>query len=109
MSKCTRPKERRSVYSRILLCYDGSAEGRNELRQGADVAIAMHAETHLLAICGSVLESNVREGITELSFPCADDPAQEILREGVACLADRGLYPRGHIVYGHPLHHLPDV
>ena len=29
------------MYQNILLCYDGTAEGRRALRHGADVAIAM--------------------------------------------------------------------
>jgi len=97
------------MYSRILLCYDGSAEGRNALRQGADVAIAMHAETHLLAICRSNLETVVPEGITETLFRCDDDMAEKVLREGVAWLTERGLSAQGHIVYGDPLDQIPAV
>ncbi len=97
------------MYTKILLCYDGSAEGRSALRQGADVATCMGAETHLLAICRSNLESTIPEGVTEALFRCDADVAQRILQEGVARLEERGLKAQGYLVYGDPLEHIPEV
>ena len=37
-------------FSRILLCYDTTREGRRALRFGADLAQQLGAETHLLAV-----------------------------------------------------------
>lgn len=37
-------------YSRILLCYNATREGRMALRQGAALALELNAETHLLAV-----------------------------------------------------------
>ena len=37
------------MYNKILLCYDATEEGRRALRQGADIAAAMNADTFLLA------------------------------------------------------------
>ena len=50
-----RRRNRPSCTSNILLCYDGTAEGRRALRQGADVAIAMKSRAYLLAICRNML------------------------------------------------------
>ena len=44
------------MYQRILLCYDGTIEGRRALRQGADVAIAMNSHAYLLAICRDLVD-----------------------------------------------------
>ena len=41
------------MYRNILLCYDGTVEGREALKEGAEVALAMNAHTHLLAILRS--------------------------------------------------------
>lgn len=97
------------MFTKILLCYDGSVEGRNALRQGADVALCMHAETYLVAICKSGIDSSVPEGITPALIQHDDDRAQAILREGVAWLKERGLDAHGCLVYGDPLEHIPSI
>jgi hypothetical protein len=43
------------MYRKILLCYDGTREGRNALKEGAEVALCMNAETYLLAIVRSMV------------------------------------------------------
>src|SRR3954451_13491260 len=97
------------MFLKILLCYDGSEEGRNVLKQGADVAICMRAETHLLAICRSSLKSAAPEAVTEALVRCDDEIAAGILREGVAWLEARGLAAQGHLEYGNPLDCIPEV
>src|SRR5690349_3883525 len=97
------------MYRRILLCYDGSTEGRNALRQGADIALCMKAETHLLAICRSSLDGTIPEGITEALFQSDQDRAIAILREGVEWLKDHGLTAHGYLVYGDPAVQIPDA
>ena len=51
------------MYNKFLLCYDATEEGRRALRQGADIAAAMNADTFLLAICRSMLSTAVPEGV----------------------------------------------
>jgi len=97
------------MYRKILLCYDGTEEGRNALRQGADIALAMQAEAHLLAICRSSLDAAVPEGVNPALFRCDDERAQGILEEGVRWLRDRGLAAHGQLVYGDALEHIPRV
>jgi nucleotide-binding universal stress UspA family protein len=92
------------MYRNVLLCYDGTAQGRNALLEGADVAIAMRANAHLLAILRSTLHGvNVPEGITGDSFDDDDRAAKAILDQGVTWLRDRGVQAEGHIVLGDPL------
>ena len=91
------------MYQRILLCYDGTAEGRNALRDGADVAICMKTETHLLAIIRSTTGRSVPEGLTEAAFHRENEEAMQILNEGVAWLKERGLDAHGYIAFGDPI------
>src|SRR4051794_23801969 len=97
------------MYRRILLCYDGSSEGRNALREGADIALCMQAEAFLLAICRSTVESAVPEAVTETLFRCDEDRAKAVLAEGVAWLKARGLVAQGLLTYGDPLRHIGET
>ncbi|HZQ60253.1 MAG TPA: universal stress protein [Casimicrobiaceae bacterium] len=97
------------MYRKVLLCYDGTTEGRNALREGAEVALCMGAEAHLLAICRSGIDGSVPEGITPALIQCDDDRSQAILKEGVSWLEARGLKAHGLLVYGDPLDHIPNV
>jgi nucleotide-binding universal stress UspA family protein len=91
------------MFQKILLCYDGSVEGRNALKNGADVAIAMHAETHLLAIIRRIPTGGVPEGVNETTIRLEDEEAQRILKEGVNWLMERGLAAHGYIAFGDPI------
>jgi nucleotide-binding universal stress UspA family protein len=94
------------VFRNILLCYDGSREGRNALKQGADVALAMAARAYLLAI---VRQTRLvpPEGVTEASVRGEGELAGAILLEGVRWLEERGLEAEGRLVYGDPLDEIP--
>jgi nucleotide-binding universal stress UspA family protein len=91
------------MYRTVLLCYDGSVEGRNALREGADVAIAMHADTHLLAILRSLEGMNVPEALSAAVFEDEERMAQGILDEGVLWLREHGLHATGHVSFGAPV------
>jgi nucleotide-binding universal stress UspA family protein len=97
------------MFKNVLLCYDGSAEGRRALRQGADVVLCMQSEAYLLAICRSMMASSVPEGITPELVMSEDNSAEALLREGVEWLRARGITARGSLVYGDPLQHVPRI
>ena len=97
------------MYRSILLCYDGTAEGRRALRQGADVAMAMKANAYLLAICRNMLSTAVPEGITPELVRCEEETAQALLTEGVQWLEDHGVPAEGQLVFGNPMVHIPEV
>jgi len=97
------------MYRTILLCYDGTPEGRRALRHGADVAMAMKSNAYLLAICRNLLSTAVPEGITPELVRCEEETAQALLTEGVQWLKDHGVPAEGQLVFGNPMVHIPEV
>jgi nucleotide-binding universal stress UspA family protein len=97
------------MYQKILLCYDGTAEGRNALKEGADVAICMHADTYLLAIIRNTGGPVVPEGFTENWFDSEDSVARHILDEGVAWLREHGVDAHGEIAFGNAIEEITRV
>ena len=97
------------MYSKILLCYDGTIEGRRALRQGADLAMAMKARVYLLAICRNMLATAPPEGVTPELIACESDTAKALLNEGVQWLKEHEVPSEGALVYGDPLVHIPQV
>lgn len=91
------------MYRKILLCYDGSVEGRNALKDGAEIAMCMQTETHLLAIMRSLAGRTIPEGISENLILLENQEAERVLNEGVAWLKERGLEAHGHIAFGDPI------
>jgi nucleotide-binding universal stress UspA family protein len=91
-------------YRRILLCYDGSREGRKALRQGADLALDLKAETHVLAVVN--MRSSIAQSaglITDVACGQFEQAARDILQEGVEWLKERGLDAHGHFAFGNPI------
>lgn len=88
------------MYKTVLLCYDGSREGRRALLAGADVVISMKAEAYLLAICQSFVNTAVPEGITPTLVECEDQRANALLQEGVQWLSEHGVRAKGSLEYG---------
>src|SRR5262245_40679965 len=97
------------MYRNILLCYDGSAEGRRALRQGADVAIAMKAHAYLLAICRNLLSTAVPEGVTPELVNAEQSTASQLLTEGVQWLREHAVPADGQLVFGNAMVHIPEV
>jgi nucleotide-binding universal stress UspA family protein len=97
------------MYRRVLLCYDGSAEGRRALREGARVALAVGAQAHLLAICKSMISGSTPEGLTPALINCQDDVARALLDEGVEKLRELGVQAEGTLMYGNPIVEIPRV
>ena len=88
------------MYAKVLLCYDGTAEGRRALRHGADVVICMKSEAYLLAIVQSLVATAIPEGVTPLLAQSEDGRAQTLLDEGVQWLRERGVSAQGSLEYG---------
>ncbi|MDR5738496.1 MULTISPECIES: universal stress protein [unclassified Caballeronia] len=91
-------------YRKILLCYDGSREGRKALRQGANLALDLNAETHVLAVVD--MRSSIAQSaglLTDVACGRFEDAARDILQEGVDWLRERGLQAQGHFAFGHPI------
>jgi nucleotide-binding universal stress UspA family protein len=88
------------VYRKVLLCYDGSREGRRALKQGADVILCMKTEAYLLAIGQNAVASAIPEGVTPELARCEEERAEALLEEGVRWLTDHGVPAQGSLEYG---------
>jgi nucleotide-binding universal stress UspA family protein len=97
------------MYRKILLCYDGTAEGRRALRQGAEVAMAMKSDAYLLAIVRNMVATSVPEGVTPELVTCEETTAKTLLTEGVQWLKDHHVNTEGQLVFGDPLVHIPQI
>jgi nucleotide-binding universal stress UspA family protein len=97
------------MYQNILLCYDGTAEGRRALRQGAEVAMAMKSRAYLLAISRNLLSTAVPEGVTPELVNAEQAAANQLLTDGVRWLEEHGVPAQGQLVYGNPMVHIPEV
>jgi nucleotide-binding universal stress UspA family protein len=91
-------------YSKILLCYDGTREGRKALRCGANLALDLKAETHLLSVVDMRTSIAQSAGLlTDVACARFEEAAREILHEGVDWLTERGVTAHGHFAFGHPI------
>jgi nucleotide-binding universal stress UspA family protein len=93
------------MYRNILLCYDGTEQGRNALNEGAELALAMNAHTHLLAILRSTGADLAADASAHTHLQ-DEQAAMRILREGVEWLKARNLSARGQLVFGDPVSHI---
>jgi len=96
------------AFSKILLCYDSSREGRRALIQGAELAQQSGAETHLLAIAPGV-GGAMTEAPSAIAIGNEEKYIKDVLREGVERLHARGLVAKGHLVFGNPIDQIPAV
>jgi nucleotide-binding universal stress UspA family protein len=88
------------VFHRVLLCYDGTREGRSALRQGADVVLCMKSEGFLLAIVQNLVSGAIPEAVTPELCEQEEARAGSLLEEGVGWLRERGVTAQGALEYG---------
>ena len=88
------------MYRRVLLCYDGSREGRRALRQGADLVIATGGEAYLLAICPTIATSAIPDAVTPQVIEAENRAAVALMEEGVRWLHERGVQAQGSLEFG---------
>ena len=88
------------MYSKVLLCYDATAEGRRALRMGADVVLCMKSDAYLLAICADYVSSSIPEAVTPELARSENERADALLEEGVQWLRDRGVSAAGSVEHG---------
>jgi nucleotide-binding universal stress UspA family protein len=80
------------MYSRILLAYDGSSDGRRALDQTAELASAAGAEVVLLAVVDVGVDVAVAEGVSVgSSIETQLAQVQQMLVEGAARLTALGI------------------
>jgi len=81
------------MFKHVLLCYDGSRAGRAALKQGAELAILVGAQVHVLSIISSEVPDPVdREG-----------DYRKLLDESIEWLRVRGVAATGYLAHGNTL------
>ncbi|MFC4521496.1 universal stress protein [Cupriavidus pinatubonensis] len=92
-----------ALFSRILLCYDGTREGRRALRYGAELARERQAETHLLAVLDSAYWIRGFDAVAPEALSIEEQSARHVLTEGVLRLEAFGILAIGHLAIGNPV------
>lgn len=91
------------MYSNILLCYDGSREGRLALREGARLAQITGAGVTLLAVVETVSGNALAQATDASVLVYQQDELRSILDEGRQRLTAMGLAPRIRMEFGDPV------
>src|ERR1700677_4819591 len=93
------------MFKRVLLCYDGSEAGRRALLRGAELAVLLGAQVHVLSIIPSgIADAAVAAGT--VGYPCVVEDAggyRKLLEESLAWLKARGVTGEGHLTSGDTL------
>ena len=91
-------------YSKILLAYNGSQEGKHALLECAEFADFHRAETHLLAVASMPPSLFLTEGfVPEELLEEEKKRTQIVLDEGIRSLTDKGFKASGHLAVGEPV------
>ncbi len=90
------------MFKRVLLCYDGTETGRRALRRGADLAVLLGAQVHVLSIIPTgVAGAAVMAGAAGQA--CIVDEEGEfrrLLDESIDWLKERGVAAEGYLASG---------
>jgi len=96
-------------FERVLLCYDGTSEGRAALRCGGALVQLLHAEAHLLAILDCSYWAKGFDVLSAVSFDLSEQAMQAVLREGIDKLRGLGVAATGHTLFGNPIDEIPHL
>jgi len=93
------------VFQRVLLCYDGSLAGRRALKRGAELAILVKAEVHVLSILSSAAaEATVAaNAVGQVCLVDYELEHRQLLEESIAWLQARGVQARGYLARGNTI------
>jgi nucleotide-binding universal stress UspA family protein len=101
-----RPEAKRSeptMIDKVLVAYDGTREGRTGLFQFTETVALKEAEIHLLAVVAMPTGAFLSEGfVPEAVMDEEKQRYEQIAREGVQLLAERGYRAAPHVRYGDP-------
>jgi nucleotide-binding universal stress UspA family protein len=92
------------MYTRILMAYNGTREGKTALLACTEIAAFERAETHLLAVASMPSSMFLTEGfLPEELIEEEKKRMQDVLNEGLASLKERGYSVAGHLAVGEPV------
>jgi nucleotide-binding universal stress UspA family protein len=88
---------------KILVAYDGTREGRTGLFQFTETVALKTADVHLLAVVAMPTSALLSDGLVPDTLMDGEKQrSEEIVREGVQLLAERGYRATPHLAYGDP-------
>jgi nucleotide-binding universal stress UspA family protein len=90
------------MFKRVLLCYDSTEAGRRALRRGAELAVLLGAQVHVLSIAtDDAANPTVLAGAAGQAC-IVDEPAQyrRLLTESIDWLKARGVSAEGYLASG---------
>lgn len=91
------------MVDKILVAYDGTREGRSGLFQFAETVALKAAQVHLLAVVATPAAALLSDGfVPDAVIESERLRIEEIVREGVQLLAERGYQATPHLAYGDP-------
>lgn len=91
-----------TMYRRILLAYDGTAEGARALREGALLAKQCCSQIVLLAVVPESSGTRLAEGVYGGAVAQQIDTYKDLLARAVAWMEARGYNPVAKLVIGEP-------
>jgi nucleotide-binding universal stress UspA family protein len=94
------------MFSKILLAYNGTQEGRTGLLECAEVMALAKAETHLLAVANPPPLMLVEgfEGIAPGDrSEVEEERMKKVLAEGIDAMKQQGYHVTGHFAVGEPV------
>jgi len=91
------------MIDKVLVAYDGTREGRTGLFEFAETVALKEAEIHLLAVVAMPAGAFLSDGFApDAVMEEEKSRYEEIAREGVQLLAERGYRATPHLAYGDP-------
>ena len=90
------------MYSRIVLAYDGTREGRAALREGALLARRCGSEVYLLSVVPNDSGVQFAESVQGGAIDRLQDTYKAILAEGLERLKQLGFSPKAQLIIGDP-------
>jgi nucleotide-binding universal stress UspA family protein len=90
------------MYSRIVLAYDGSREGRAALREGAILAKRLNAQIFLLSVVAENAGMRLGDAAYPDGVPHTGQTYKDLFNEAIDRLREKGMNPQGRIVVGEP-------
>jgi len=91
------------MFQRVLLCYDGSDAGRRALKRGAELAIVLKAQAHVLLISPTGMDDPfLAAGATGHACILGNTVTrhEKTLSESVDWLRARGISAQSHVTHG---------
>ena len=90
------------MYSRIVLAYDGTREGRAALREGALLARRCGSEVYLLSVIPHDSGVQFAESVQGGPMDRMQESYKAILSEGLERLKQLGFSPKAQLIIGDP-------